>query len=250
METRHLVLAGRLAAILGALAMRGRARAISWVAHDFLWLYPTLRRNCAWHGEVVTRFETAERAVWLTIDDGPDEMDTPEILDMLAKHDAKATFFAVGKKVEANPSLCRRILSEGHTLENHTYSHPAGFWWAMPRPFVRREIERGSESIRSATGQAPRYFRSPVGMNNLSVHPVAAQLGLRVMGWSADGSDGCPAAPTAIATRIMRALYPGAIILVHESGGSRHRVLTMSRVLDKLDEAGYRTLIPPENSLR
>ena len=250
METRHFVLAGRLGAILGILMMRRGARAISWAAHDFLWLYPTLRRNCTWHGEILTHFETSERAVWLTIDDGPDEKDTPEILDLLARHEAKATFFAVGKKVEANPSLCRRIVAEGHTIANHTYSHPSGLWWAMPRPFVRKEIEQGYQAILSATGQAPRFFRSPVGMNNLSVHPVASRLGLRVTGWSADGCDGCPAAPTAIATRIMRAVRPGAIILVHESGGSRHRVLTMSRVLDKLDEAGYRTLIPPDNVLR
>src|SRR5262245_41633416 len=119
METRHLVLAGRLAAIFGILALRGRARAASWATHDFLWLYPTLRRNCAWHGEVLTRFETSERVVWLTIDDGPDETDTPEILDLLARHGARATFFAVGRKAEANPTLCRRIISEGHTLENH-----------------------------------------------------------------------------------------------------------------------------------
>jgi peptidoglycan-N-acetylglucosamine deacetylase len=249
METRHLVLAGRVAAILGVLTMRGRARALSWAAHDFLWLYPTLRRNCSWHGEVVTHFETPERAVWLTIDDGPDAEDTPEILDVLARHGAKATFFVVGRKVEANPSLCRRILDEGHTLENHTYSHPSGTWWAMPRPLVRREIEGGYDSILSATGRAPRYFRSPVGMNNLSVHPVASQLGLRVTGWAVDGSDGCPAAPTTIAARIIRTVHPGAIILVHEGGNSRHRVLTVSRVLDKLGAAGYRTVIPLENSL-
>jgi peptidoglycan-N-acetylglucosamine deacetylase len=249
METRHLVLAGRLAAILGVLAMRGRARALSWAAHDFLWLYPTLRRNCAWHGEVVTHFETPERAVWLTIDDGPDAEDTPEILEVLARHGAKASFFVVGRKVEANPSLCRRIFDEGHTLENHTYSHPSGTWWAMPRPLVRREIEGGYESILSATGRAPRYFRSPVGMNNLSVHPVASQLGLRVTGWAVDGSDGCPAAPTTIAARIMRTVHPGAIILVHEGGNSRHRVLTVLRVLEKLGAAGYRAVIPLENSL-
>jgi peptidoglycan-N-acetylglucosamine deacetylase len=245
-----LVLAGRLAALLGILTMRGRARAISWATHDFLWLYPTLRRNCAWHGEVLTHFETTERAVWLTIDDGPDERDTPEILDILAKHGAKATFFVVGKKVEQNPALCKRMVAEGHTVGNHTYSHPSGLWWAMPRPLVRQEIEQGSQVILSATGRAPQFFRSPVGMNNLSVHPVAARLGLRVTGWSADGCDGCPAAPTAIATRIVRMVRPGAIVLVHESGGSKHRVLTMSRILDKLAEAGYRSVIPPENVLR
>ena len=249
METRHLVLAGRLAAVIGLLAMRGRLRAISWAAHDFLWLYPTLRRNCAWHGQVLTRFETQERAVWLTIDDGPDN-NTADILDLLAKHDAKATFFGIGRKIEANPSLSTRIVAEGHTLENHTYSHPAGVWWVMPRPFVRREIAGGYNTILSAAGQPPRYFRSPVGMNNLSVHPIASELGLKVTGWSAEGCDGCPAAPTAIATRIMRAVFPGAIILMHENGGSRHPVVTVSRLLDKLDEAGYHLVIPPGASLR
>ena len=249
METRHLVLAGRLAAIAGILATRGRLRAIPWAAHDFLWLYPTLRRNCTWHGEVLTHFETKERAVWLTIDDGPDRT-TPDILDVLAKHNAKATFFGIGRKIAANPSVCARILAEGHTLENHTQSHRAAWWWVMPRPLVRREIEEGSETILNATGQPPRYFRSPVGMNNLSVHPAASELGLRVTGWSADGCDGCPAAPTAIATRIMRAIFPGAIILMHENGRPRHAAVTVSRVLEKLDATGYRTIIPPENALR
>ena len=230
--------------------MRGRARAIAWGTHDFLWLYPTLRRNCPWHGEVLTHFQTSEHAVWLTIDDGPDAEGTPETLDLLAKHDAKAAFFVIGRRVEQNSALCRRIVSEGHAVENHTYSHPAGFWWAMPRPLVRREIKRAYNAILSATGQAPRFFRSPVGMNNSSIHPVAAEFGLRVAGWTVDGCDGCPAAPTSIVNKIMRAIHPGAIILLHESGGSRHRLLTLARLLDKLNEAGYRSLLPAEHVLR
>lgn len=230
--------------------MRGRGRAIAWGAHDFLWLYPTLRRNCSWHGEVLTYFHTTERAIWLTIDDGPDQEVNPQMLDLLARRDAKATFFVIGKKVERDPALCRRIISEGHTVENHTYTHPVGFWWAMPRPLVRREIQRSCEAIHSATGTAPRFFRSPVGMNNSSVHPVAAEFGLRVAGWSVDGCDGCPAAPTIIVTRIMRAIQPGSIVLIHEGGGARHRLLTLTRLLDKLDEAGYRAVIPSEAILR
>lgn len=249
METRYLVLAGRIAAVLGVLAMRGRARAMAWAAHDFLWLYPTLRRNCAWHGEVLTYFKTSERAIWLTIDDGPDAENTPRILDVLAEHGAKATFFAIGRKIEQAPSVCHRIVSEGHTVEAHTYSHPAGWWWAMPRPLVRREIEGGYHAILSATGQAPRFFRSPVGMNNLSVHPVAAGLGLRVAGWSVDGCDGCPAAPTSIVNRIVKTLRPGAIVLIHEYGRSRHRLLMLTRLMEKLDNAGYRCVLPAENVL-
>jgi peptidoglycan/xylan/chitin deacetylase (PgdA/CDA1 family) len=250
MEKRHLVLAGRLAAVAGVVLLRGRPRFAAWAAHDFLWLYPTLRRNCAWHGEVLTRFETANREVWLTIDDGPDPEDTPVILDLLARHDAKASFFAIGKKAAANPDLCRRIVAEGHALENHTHSHPAGYWWVLPRPFVRREIERGNDAILEAGGEPPRFFRSPVGMNNAGVHPATSRLGLRVVGWSAAGCDGCHAAPTKIVRRIMQSVFPGAIILLHESGGNRHRALTLSRLLDSLSQAGYRCVLPEVSSLR
>jgi peptidoglycan-N-acetylglucosamine deacetylase len=249
METRHLLLAGRLAAVLGVLALRGRARAIAWSTHDLLWLYPTLRRNCSWHGQVLTRFQSQERAVWLTIDDGPDPENTPRILDMLAEQNAKATFFVIGEKAERHPEVCRRIVSEGHGIENHTYSHPAGWWWVMPRPLVRREIGKASAAIKSTTGRAPRFFRSPVGMNNSSVHPAAAELALRVVGWSVDGCDGCLVTPTAIVRRIMRAVHPGAIVLIHENGPTRHRLITIARLTGKLHEAGYRCLIPSEHSL-
>ena len=250
MEKRHLVLAGRLAAVAGVALLRGRSKFAAWAAHDFLWLYPTLRRNCDWHGEVLTRFETPRREVWLTIDDGPDPQDTPDFLDLLARHTAKASFFAIGKKAAAHPDLCRRIVAEGHTLENHSHSHPAGFWWVLPRPFVRREMERANAAIQEASGEAPRFFRSPVGMNNPGVHPAASRLGLRVAGWSAEGCDGCPAAPTKIVQRIMRGVRPGAIILLHESGGNRHRALTLSRLLENLAQADYRCVIPDPSTLR
>jgi peptidoglycan-N-acetylglucosamine deacetylase len=241
--------AGRLAAASGALTLRGRARFASWLVHDFLWLYPTLRRNCDWHGEVVTRFSTTEREVCLTIDDGPDPRDTPEMLDLLARHQARAAFFVIGEKAERHRSLCRRILAEGHRLGNHTHSHPASRWWALPGPQVHREIARGNDTIMTATGTLPLWFRPPVGMCNFSVHRATRRNGLRVIGWSATGGDGCPAAPSQIVTRIHSGLQPGAIILLHESGSSPRRVLTLARLLETLTEDGYRCVLPPESSL-
>lgn len=229
---------------------RGKARAASWAAHDALWLYPTLRRNCNWHGPVATWFQTSGKEVWLTIDDGPDERDTPEMLDVLARHQARATFFVIGDKVRALPHVCRRILAEGHTLGNHTQSHPAPYWWILPRPFAHHEIARCNDSILAVTGSKPQWFRSPVGMSSTAVHPSADREGLQVVGWSADGCDGCPAAPTRIIGRIGARLRPGAIILLHESGRSRHRVLTLSRLLDFLAERGYRCVLPSRESLR
>jgi len=248
-QKRQLLAAGRLAAAAGVLALRGRSRRAAWLAHDFLWLFPTLRRNGNWHGAVATRFEIGAREVWLTIDDGPDPRDTPEILDLLAAHNALATFFVVGKKVEQNRALCRRIMDQGHTLGNHTYSHPSALWWALPRPLVLREIALCNGALLTATGQLPRFFRSPVGMNNFAVHPSAHRHGLRVTGWSAEGCDGCPAAPTQIVTRIMASVQPGAILLVHESGASNHRIRTMARLLAALDTEGYRCVLPSQDIL-
>lgn len=243
-------MAGRIAAAAGAGLLRGRARRQAWMAHDALWLYPTLRRNCAWHGEVLTRIDTTAREVWLTIDDGPDAHDTPLMLDLLRQFNAKATFFAIGKRVEQNRALCRHIVSEGHEIGNHSFSHPAPFWWVLPRPLVRKEIRRGQEAILAATGQLPRWFRSPVGMNGPGVHPAAAALGLRVVGWSADGCDGgCPTAPTQVVQRIMDQVQPGSIILLHESGGHKHRVLALRQLLESLRAHDYHCVLPKADFL-
>lgn len=250
MALRTFLLASRLLALAGAVGSRGLTRRAALWTHNALWLYPTLTRNCQWHGPVVTHFDTDRPEVWLTIDDGPDPRDTPDLLDLLERFEARATFFAIGRKAEGQHALCQRIIAEGHTMENHTYSHPSGSWWIHPRPLVEREMSRGSAAIQAATGRAPRYFRSPVGMNNISIHPAAARHGLRVIGWSADGTDGCPAAPSTIVSRIMRQARPGAIILLHESGASRRRALTLCRLLEALSAAGLRCVIPPEESLR
>lgn len=249
--SRQFLLTARFAALAGMITLRGRRRMLAWAAHDFLWLYPTLRRNCPWHGEVITRFATMEREIWLTIDDGPDPRDTPGILDLLARHRATATFFVIGKKVDAHRALTRRILAAGHSLGSHTYSHPAALWWLLPRPLVRREISRASHALRAATGSAPHWFRSPVGMSGTAVHPCARAAGLRVIGWSSAGLDGCPgASPSAVVDRLMRGVRPGAILLLHESGSSPHRVETLSRLLDRLDGAGYRCILPKEENFR
>lgn len=227
---------------------RGRSRFLWRLAHDFLWLYPTLRRNCPWHGPVVTRFRTTRREVCLTIDDGPDPHDTPDLLDLLARHQARALFFSIGKKTDRHRALSRRILAEGHLLGNHTHSHPASHWWALPAPCIDREIRRANEALLAATGIRPAWFRPPVGMANFSVHPAVHRQGLRVMGWSAAGGDGCPAAPSQIVQRLRAHLRPGAILLLHESGPSRRRAVTLARLLESLAEEGYRCVLPDDSA--
>lgn len=204
---------------------------------------PALIRNCTWFGPVEKTIPACGRELLLTIDDGPDPRQTPQILDTLADAGVKAVFFVIGKKVEAHPALCRRMVEEGHTVQNHTHSHPSATFWSAGPSSAIREIERCSLAIREATGQAPLQFRAPVGMANPFVHLAAEACGLKMLGWSATGHDGIAQAPGRVVRRIRRSARPGGIVLVHEShlrgmrGGER--ACTLSDLLNTLKQDGY-----------
>ena len=204
---------------------------------------PGVIRNCAWFGRVEKSFPTRKRELLLTIDDGPDPRQTPQILDALAKAQVRAVFFVIGKNAEAHPSLCRRMVEEGHSVQNHTYSHPsATFWSAGPRR-AKEEIERCSLAIRNSTGRMPLQFRAPVGMANPFVHLAAESCGLKMIGWSATGHDGIAHTPSRAVQRIRQSAAPGGIVLLHESHlrGMRpgERACTLSELLNTLKEDGY-----------
>jgi peptidoglycan/xylan/chitin deacetylase (PgdA/CDA1 family) len=204
---------------------------------------PGVIRNCGWFGRVLKNFPTRQRELLLTIDDGPEPGQTPQILDALAKAQVRAVFFVIGKKVEAHPALCRRMVEEGHSVQNHTYSHPsATFWSAGPRR-AAQEIERCTLAIQKATGRMPVQFRTPVGMANPFVHLAAESCGLKIMGWSATGHDGIAHDPARVVERIRRSATPGGIVLLHESHlrGMREgeRACTLSGLLNTLRTDGY-----------
>jgi peptidoglycan/xylan/chitin deacetylase (PgdA/CDA1 family) len=223
-------------------------------AHDFalalstLLLAPALIRNCAWYGDVITRFRTAQNEVWLTIDDGPDPRDTPEILDVLQRHGARATFFVIGRKVMKYPALARAMVEAGHDLQNHTYSHSAGSFWAASPQIAAREIALGSAAIHTVTRTQPTLFRAPAGLANPFVHAAAEKAGLTVTGWSADGRDGIPHDPDRVLSGILHRLRPGCIVLLHEGPVAGMppgtRAHTLDRLLQNLHSRNYRTVRP------
>ena len=244
LKTRKQIGAARKVALAATVLLRGRARAAAWTIHEILRLGPTLLRNSDINGPVAHRFRTEKQEVWLTIDDGPDPEQTPRILEILAAAGARASFFVVGSKADANRPLCRQIAAGGHTLENHTYSHLSGLFWTMPCCAIQSEIERCSHAIRVAAGVDPSWFRSPAGLTNACVHPAAARAWLRVAGWSAAGLDGFPGAdPGDVVARIVRGLEPGAILLMHEGPG-RRSVETLRLLLDEISARGFRCVIP------
>ena len=249
-RTSAIALTSALAAAAVYAARRGHpASAHRWaLAATASFLLPTLAPNSSWFGPVLRRLPTDQREVWLTIDDGPDPHDTPEILEVLQSHRARATFFVIGRKVWRYPAVAQAIAAAGHDLQNHTWSHPAGTFWATSPRCARLEIERANDVIQRTTGQRPRFFRAPAGLANPFVHRAAAEAGLILTGWTAGGYDGVAHDPERVLHRLICNLRPGSIILLHEGPvrGQRPgtRAQTLDRLLQHLAKQGYRTTTP------
>ena len=212
---------------------------VHWVAWTVfllpaLFVYPTLVPNCQWLGPVFTHFDTRERELWLTIDDGP-TADTPAILDLLDARGVRATFFVKGKlATDVKP-----ITDRGHTVGNHSYSHPSGTFWCLGPRAIEREIDRGVPS---------KLFRAPVGMKNPFVHPALSRRGMKLVGWSARGFDATVSDVDRVASRIVQQLEPGAIVVVHQ--GREWSLRCIERVIDEAQSRGYRFVIPEEGALK
>lgn len=200
------------AALLMALAADGIARPGSSL------LYST-----------VSRGPRAGRRVALTFDDGPDPEVTPAVLDALAQHGARATFFTIGRSLKAHPALARRLATERHELANHSWSHSRWqIFFDLPRQV--REIGRGSRVIASLTKghgghRAPPLFRPPVGIKGPSLALAAGHLGLTVVAWSLHSRDTRDPDPRRIARRVLNKIRPGDIVLLHDGHDvpGRHR---------------------------
>jgi len=215
---------------------------VAWSVLLFLFLLPgivmipTLVPNCQWLGPVITRFETNESELWLTIDDGPTS-DTPALLELLDARGVKATFFVKGNL--ADDATLKTITDRGHTIGNHSHSHPSGTFWCLGPRAIEREIDGGVPS---------RLFRAPVGMKNPFVHPALAKRGMRLIGWSARGFDATVSDVDRVASRIVPRLAPGAIVVVHQ--GREWSLRCIERVIDEAQRRGYRFVIPGEGALK
>ena len=207
-------------------------------------LYGTFRANAQIFGAVVRSFATADREVWLTIDDGPFEEDTRAMLEVLRAHAATATFFLEGARVRKQPHLARAIVEAGHHVANHTETHPVVFSWALGRSSARKEIQNCQEALRAACGAASAAFRPPLGMANPFLHAAARRLGLPVVGWTARGFDGVDRDPARVLGRLLPRLKPGAIFLLHQRKIGSTGAALLEAFLQELAQRGFRCVVP------
>lgn len=218
--------------------------AVLALSHGLI-LYPTLRPNQQWLGPVITHFETEAREVWLTIDDGPTS-DTPALIALFERLGVRATFFLKGVLAEARPDLVEALVRAGHTVANHSHTHPSATFWCTLPGRISEEIDRCNGVL--ASHARDRWFRAPVGMKNPFVHPALARRGMRLIGWTVRGFDAVMTDPAEISERVVRALRPGAIIVLHQ--GRAHSASVLERVIQEVRARGYSFVIPADAQLR
>ncbi|EFM09369.1 polysaccharide deacetylase [Paenibacillus curdlanolyticus YK9] len=155
-----------------------------------------------------------EREIALTFDDGPDPRYTPQLLDLLKRYGAKATFFVVGAHAEQHPELLKRMVEEGHVIGIHNYEHKTN--WLMRPKTVKRHIHRTEDVIKRATGSRAIYYRPPWGIVNMFDYSLG---NLHIILWSSLFGDWrYKLGAKRLEQRLMRKLKAGEVILLHDCG--------------------------------
>jgi peptidoglycan/xylan/chitin deacetylase (PgdA/CDA1 family) len=218
-------------------------------ASHLLLLTVTLIPSLQGFGPVLTKYCTTAKTAWLTIDDGPDPGTTPQVLALLQKYGASATFFLIGTKAAKHPELTRMILDAGHTIGNHTQTHPRFSFWRFGPRALAREIDEFEETICSIGLAAPIWFRAPAGLKNPFLHPILAARGLQLVGWSARAFDTRIDDSNRIVERIRRSIVSGAIILFHEGHQPKVCLRALEQLLQELTAEQFKLILPPPGEL-
>ncbi|MFN1218657.1 polysaccharide deacetylase family protein [Chryseobacterium kwangjuense] len=161
--------------------------------------------------------------VALTFDDGPTEF-TPLFLDLLQEYQVKATFFCIGKQIEKYPETFQRIIADGHTIGNHTFSHAnnTGFLSASK---MTEEIEKCDEVMLKAGNIKTGLYRPPFGVTNPSIAKAIKRTRKKSIGWNVRSLDTITEDEKKIYTRITKGLKKGSIILLHDTSEKTYHVL-------------------------
>lgn len=196
--------------------------------------------------EIQHGLEDGGKAVALTFDDGPDPRWTPQILALLARHHAKATFCEIGPNAQAHPAVVRQIAAAGHRLCDHSVHHDE-HQSSKSADYNRHEILDARQEIAAAAGPGAEvpYYRAPGGDFKPWIREMAAGHGMRPLGWTSDSDDWKRPGAAAIVRHVNANLRPGAIVLMHDGGGDRSQtVQALSRLLDQLDAQHYTYSFP------
>lgn len=189
--------------------------------------------------------EAAGARLALTFDDGPDERQTRQVLELLEARGHRGTFFVIGRRAAESPALLAEIVRRGHGLGNHSFAH------AYTTPFLHpAELAADSsraQEVMAQAGARVRFFRPPVGLLSPRVVEAARRVNLQLVSWTATARDGRKTTtPGQAAARLVAAARPGAILVLHDAvergGRAPIAAKALPLVLDALDARGLRSV--------
>jgi peptidoglycan/xylan/chitin deacetylase (PgdA/CDA1 family) len=173
----------------------------------------------------------------MTFDDGPSAALTPKLLDLLAAHHIKATFFVIGENVAEHPEIVARAAREGHEIANHSWSHPN--FGKMSDESVRRQLQQTDDVIKNATGKRPRLMRPPYGsITAREKRWIHDEFGYDIILWDVDPYDWKRPGPAVVRNRILKETRPGSIVLSHDIHPGT--IEAMPSTFDELEAKGFK----------
>lgn len=196
---------------------------------------------------IVRSVPTAQKVVALTFDDGPHPVYTPRLLDILGEYNVKATFFMIGRNMEAHPDIVRDVVRRGHAIGNHTYTHPRNIE-LNSRAEMIGELDECEQMIERLTGTRTHLFRPPRGLIDGHAFSIAEVEGYKTVLWSVCADHRDAPTPELMAARVIEGSRPGGIILAHDGPfPTRWRdVAATPAIIEALKRRGYSFVTVPQ----
>jgi peptidoglycan/xylan/chitin deacetylase (PgdA/CDA1 family) len=178
--------------------------------------YQSMVPTAQWYGKTFTGLAAGSRELALTYDDGPNDRHTLRLLDVLARHGVRATFFLIGRYVRQRPDIVREISQAGHAIGNHTETHPLLIFKSEAE--IRRELTECTAALGDAGVEVSDLFRPPFGGRRPAVLRIGRELGLVPVMWNVTGYDWNAPPAAVIERKVSKKIRGGDVILLHDGG--------------------------------
>jgi len=211
--------------------------ALPGIVYLTLAIYGSAVIQSNFHAPAYCRGNISEKEIALTFDDGPNREYTPQVLSILAQHKVPATFFVIGKNIQGNEGILKRMDAEGHCIGNHSYSHSAYLDFKSLQG-LKHELNMTAESVFNVIGKNMKLFRPPFGVTTPNLVKASKALNYNLIGWSIRSLDTTKDSVQTITLRVQKQIKPGAIILFHDTSGKTLEVL--KQTLNFAKENGYK----------
>jgi len=186
--------------------------------------YQSMAPTGQWYGRTFTGLGRGSKQIALTYDDGPNDPHTLRLLEVLALHDVRATFFMIGRYVQQRPDIAREVARAGHVIGNHTFNHPLLIFESAAR--TRAELVDCRTALTDAVGEHSNLFRPPFGGRRPATLRIARELGLETIMWNVTGYDWNAPPAAQVEKKVIKQVHGGDVILLHDGG---HRAMGADR---------------------